>query len=36
VNIDTDSVSVNGVGLQDYEGTVWKVLAGIYGINGPN
>ena len=36
VNIDTDSVSVNGVGLQDYGGTVWKVLASIYGINGPN
>jgi hypothetical protein len=36
VDIDTDSVSVNGVGLQDYGGTVWKVLASIYGINGPN
>jgi hypothetical protein len=36
VNIDTDSVSVNGVGLQDYEGTVWKALERIYSINGPN
>ncbi len=36
VNIDTDSVSVNGVGLQDYEGTVWKVLETIFSINGPN
>jgi hypothetical protein len=36
VNIDTCSVSVNGVGLYDFGGTVWKTLANIYGINGPN
>lgn len=36
VNIDTDSVSVDGVGLQDYQGTVWKALELIMGINGPN
>lgn len=36
VNIDTCCASVNGVGLYDFEGTVWKVLAKIYSINGPN
>lgn len=36
VNIDNTEASVNGVGLQDYGGTVWKVLEKIYGINGPN
>jgi hypothetical protein len=36
VNIDTCSVSVNGVGLYDFGGTVWQALASIYGVKGPN
>jgi hypothetical protein len=36
VNIDNAGASVNGVGLQDHGGTVWKVLEKIYSINGPN
>ncbi len=36
VNVDTDSVSVNGVGLMDVQGNVWKTLEKIMSVKGPN
>ncbi len=33
VNVDTDSVSVNGVGLMDVQGNVWKTLEQIMAIS---
>ncbi len=36
VNVDTDSVSVNGVGLMDAQGNVWKTIEQIMEVKDPN
>ena len=36
VSVDTDSVRVAGLGLEDYKGVVWAALEKATGIHGPN